>query len=144
MPILPLGAILARDPGISRGHICARNEPWVKCALAMMIGRVIYAGSKWSLSQVGLTESSKRSGPRSALWEICGIEGPVDVDTHCYAPMDRLLERQPAIQKALAQKHLQGGQLILYDLTSSYFEGADTDSDLVNFGYNRDGKKGHD
>ena len=122
----------------------SRNEPWVKCALAMIIGRVIYAGSKLSLSQVGLLDSSKRSGPRSALWEICGIEGQVDVDTHCYEPMDRLLERQPAIQKALAQKHLQGGQLVLYDLTSSYFEGDYADSDLVTFGYNRDGKKGHE
>ncbi len=81
----------------------------------MMIGRVIYAGSKLSLSQVGLLDSSKRSGPRSTLWEICGIEDEVDVDTHCYEPMDRLLERQPAIQKALAEKHLPGGQLVLFD-----------------------------
>ncbi len=56
--------------------------------------------------------------------------------------MDRLLERQPAIRKALAEKHLPGGQLVLYDLTSSYFQGASADSDLVTFGYNRDGKKG--
>jgi transposase len=58
--------------------------------------------------------------------------------------MDRLLERQSAIQRALAGKHLQGGQLVLYDLTSSYFEGEYADSDLVTFGYNRDGKKGHE
>ena len=58
--------------------------------------------------------------------------------------MDRLLDRQAAIQRALAERHLQGGQLVLYDLTSSYFEGEYVESDLVTFGHNRDGKKGHE
>ena len=134
---------LAKDLGLDR-LLYSRAEPWVKGALAMIIGRVLYAGSKLALSQVGQVDSPGRSGPRSALWEICGIEGEVDVDTHCYEPMDRLLERQPAIQKALAKQHLHGGQLVLYDLTSSYFEGEYAHSDLVTFGYNRDGKKGHE
>jgi len=34
--------------------------------------------------------------------------------------------------------------MVLYDITSSYFEGEYTQSDLVSFGYNRDGKKGHE
>jgi transposase len=34
--------------------------------------------------------------------------------------------------------------LVLYDITSSYFEGAYPQSDLVTFGYNRDGKRGHE
>ena len=33
---------------------------------------------------------------------------------------------------------------MLYDITSSYFEGAYTQSDIVTFGYNRDGKRGHE
>lgn len=125
---------LAKDIGLDR-LLYSRSEPWARSALAMIIGRLIYSGSKLSLSQLA---------PRSALWEVCGIEGVVDVDTNCYEPMDRLLERQPAIQRALAEKHLQGGQLVLYDLTSSYFEGEYVQSDLVTFGYNRDGKKGHE
>jgi transposase len=44
----------------------------------------------------------------------------------------------------LAARHLQDGHLVLYDITSSYFEGAYTQSDLVTFGYNRDGKRGHE
>jgi len=36
----------------------------------------------------------------------------------------------------------QDGHLVLYDITSSYFEGAYTQSDIVTFGYNRDGKRG--
>ena len=58
--------------------------------------------------------------------------------------MDRLLERQKAIQRALAKKHLRNGQVVLYDITSSYFEGDYEQSDIVLFGYNRDGKRGHE
>src|SRR5260370_33175651 len=58
--------------------------------------------------------------------------------------MDRLLERQSAIQRTLAARHLQDGQLVLNDMTSSYFEGAYIQSDIVTFGYNRDGKRGHE
>ena len=46
------------------------------------------------------------------------MEGKVDVDRHCYLPMDRLLERQSAIQRTLAARHLQDGHLVLYDITS--------------------------
>ena len=113
----------------------SRQEPWVACALAMIIGRLIHAGSKLALSQ---------QGSHSVLWELCGVPGPIDVDTHCYAVLDRLLARQPAIQRALAKKHLQNGHLVLYDITSSYFEGEYAASDLVTFGYNRDGKRGHE
>jgi len=57
-----------------------------------------------------------------------------------YAAMDWLLERQEAIEKKLAARHLSAGGLVLYDLTSSYFEG--THCPLAKLGYNRDGKKG--
>ena len=113
----------------------SRNEPWVRDCLAMIAGRVVYAGSK-----LALTHQARNS----ALWELCGIPGDVDVEDHCYKPMDRLLERQKAIQKALAKKHLRNGHVVLYDITSSYFEGAYAQSEIVLFGYNRDGKKGHE
>ena len=101
----------------------------------MIAGRIIYAGSKLSLSHCG---------SYSALWETCGIGGDIDVNVHCYAAMDKLLERQESIQKTLAKKHLQDGILVLYDITSSYMEGEYEDSDLVCFGYNRDGKRKHE
>lgn len=99
----------------------SRKEPWVGAALAMIIGRVVHAGSK-----------------------LAGVAGKIDVDQHCYEVMDRLLERQPAIQRALAKKHLQNGQLVLYDITSRYFEGEYAASEIAAFGYNRDGKRGHE
>jgi len=57
-----------------------------------------------------------------------------------YAAMDWLLVRQEAIQKKLAARHLHDGGLVLYDLSSSYFEG--TTCPLARLGHNRDGKKG--
>jgi transposase len=57
-----------------------------------------------------------------------------------YAAMDWLLARQDAIQKKLASRHLHEGGLVLYDLSSSYFEG--TSCPLAKLGHNRDGKKG--
>jgi len=125
---------LADEIGLSRS-IYSRREPWVRDCLAMIVGRVIYAGSKLALSH---------QGKNTALWALCGVSGPVDVREHCYAAMDRLLERQEAIQKRLASLHLKDGSLVLYDITSSYFEGAYADSEIVHFGYNRDGKRGHE
>jgi transposase len=58
--------------------------------------------------------------------------------------MDKLLQRQGAIQKTLARRYLDGGHLVLYDITSVYFEGEYKQSELVGFGYNRDGKKGRE
>jgi transposase len=125
---------LARQLGLER-LLYSRSEPWVRDCLAMIVGRVVYAGSKLALSN---------QWKNTALWELCGVEGPVDVEGHCYEPMDRLLERQPAIQRALAKAHLKNGHLVLYDITSSYLEGAYGDSLIVLFGYNRDGKRHHE
>ncbi len=101
----------------------------------MIVGRLVYAGSKLSLCN---------HHPNTCLWELCGIAEPPDVDVQCYEPMDKLLQRQPAIQKNLARRHLKGGHLVLYDITSVYFEGEYKASKLVKFGYNRDRKKGRE
>ena len=113
----------------------SKNKPWKQNIYAMIAGRIIFAGSKLSLCN---------QFNNTALWELCGVENRPDVRKHCYEALDRLLERQSAIQKKLAKKHLDDGNLILYDITSSYLEGEYEKSELVKFGYNRDGKKGHE
>ena len=113
----------------------SRPEPWVNSLVAMIVGRLVYAGSKLSLCN---------HHPNTALWELCGIAGQPDVDVHCYEPMDKLLQRQSAMQKNLARRHLNEGHLVLYDITSIYFEGEYKASELVKFGYNRDRKKGRE
>ena len=124
---------LARDLGLHR-ILYSRSEPWVDSALAMIVGRIIYQGSKLSLCN---------QSANTCLWELCGIEGRPDVEEHCYLPLDRLLQRQNAIQKKLAARHLQDGCLVMYDITSSYLEGDYEQSEIVRFGYNRDQKSGH-
>ena len=57
-----------------------------------------------------------------------------------YEALDWLLRRQTRIENKLAKKHLQEGTLVLYDVSSSYYTGQQ--SELIRFGYNRDGKKG--
>jgi len=57
-----------------------------------------------------------------------------------YAAMDWLIERQDKIEKRLAKRHLKEGGLVLFDLTSSSFEGVTCP--LAKIGYSRDGKPG--
>jgi hypothetical protein len=71
--------------------------------------------------------------------------GVADADEQeLYAAMDWLLERQDRIQNKLATRHLkadaEAGAIALYDLSSSYYEGATCP--LARRGYSRDGKKG--
>ena len=67
--------------------------------------------------------------------------GVLDADEDdLYGAMDWLLAHQNTIQKKLAARHLSEGGLVLYDLSSSYFEG--TCCPLAKLGYNRDGKSG--
>lgn len=77
-------------------------------------------------------------------WHTCTLAadyGVADADEDdLYAAMDWLLARQDSIQAKLAARHLSAGGLVLYDLSSSYFEG--TTCPLAKLGHNRDGKKG--
>ena len=57
-----------------------------------------------------------------------------------YAAMDWLIERQDTIEKRLARRHVKEGGLVLFDLTSSSFEGVTCP--LAKIGYSRDGKPG--
>lgn len=74
----------------------------------------------------------------STLAEDFGVTEANEDDL--YAAMDWLLARQDTIQKKLAARHLSDGGLVLYDLSSSYFEGSTCP--LAKLGYSRDGKKG--
>ncbi len=57
-----------------------------------------------------------------------------------YEAMDWLLERQSRIEHKLAARHLGQGAQVLYDVTSSYYEGRTCP--LMRFGHDRDGKTG--
>lgn len=80
----------------------------------------------------------------SRWWHTRTLAEDLDVtkadEDDLYAAMDWLLDRQDAIQRKLAARHLKPGSLVLYDLSSSYFEGKTCP--LAALGHNRDGKKG--
>jgi hypothetical protein len=97
--------------------------------LAMILGRVICPGSK-----LGMVRTLGQSTLASEL----GVEGADEDDL--YAAMDWLVERQHRIEERLAGRHLADGEMVLYDVSSSYFEGRACS--LARLGYSRDGKLG--
>lgn len=101
--------------------------------LALAVSRILDPGSKLAAARALSPDTAA-----SSLGEQLGL-GAVD-EEELYAALDWLVVRQPAIEAALAKRHLSGGALVLYDVTSSYMEGRCCP--LAEFGYNRDGKKG--
>lgn len=101
-------------------------------ALALVAGRVLHPGSKLSLSR--LLDGGSRA---STLGEVLGVEGADE--NELYGAMDWLVARQSKIEDALAKRHLTNGCLVLYDVSSSYFEGKSCP--LARFGYSRDHRK---
>jgi transposase len=101
--------------------------------LAMIVARIIDPGSKLAVARALSPETAT-----SSLATILGL-GEVDED-ELYTALDWLGERQPAIETALAKRHLKNGTLVLYDVSSSYMEGSCCS--LAQRGYSRDGRRG--
>jgi len=101
--------------------------------LAMIVARIVDPRSKLATAR-GLDDDTAFS----SLGELLGIHCADEDDL--YAAMDWLLEQQPRIEAKLAEGHLKNGCLVLYDVTSTYFEGRSCP--LAQMGYNRDKKKG--
>jgi hypothetical protein len=80
--------------------------------VAMIVGRVICPESKLGTA---------RTLGQSTLAEELGVQGADEDDL--YEAMDWLLERQDMIEDLLAARHLRDGEMVLYDVSSSYFEG---------------------
>jgi transposase len=115
---LGLARLLERQPSPERSRV-----------LAMICQQVLRPGSKLACT---------RALAQSTLAEELGVAG-VDAD-QLYAALDWLLERQPRIEARLARRHLREGAHVLYDVSSSYFEGRSCS--LLAFGYSRDGRRG--
>jgi len=101
--------------------------------LALVVNRLLDPGSKLAAARALSPETAS-----SSLGEQLGL-GVVDED-ELYGALDWLAVRQSAIEAALAKRHLAGGTLVLYDVSSSYLEGRCCP--LAQFGYNRDRKRG--
>jgi len=97
--------------------------------IAMIAERLIFPSSKLA---------------HTRHWHDTTLAEKLDIadatEDHLYDAMDWLLLRQKAIEKKLARRHLGEGAMVLYDVTSSYYEGKTCP--LARFGYDRDGKTG--
>lgn len=124
---------LIKKIGLDKVIYSRPSEDWVKLVIGMIVGRILYKGSKLSLTRLPAF---------SSLWSQLGVEHLAKDVNKLYQAMDNLHDRQKKIQKKLAKQHIKQRQLLLYDITSSYLVGEYEDSDLAHYGYNRDKKQG--
>jgi Transposase DDE domain len=97
--------------------------------MAMICQRAIAPASKLA---------TVRAFEQSTLADELGVSGADEDDL--YEAMDWLYARQERIEDRLARRHLKEGELVLYDVSSSYFEGRTCE--LAKLGYSRDQKRG--
>ena len=97
--------------------------------VAMIVDRLITPRSK-----LGFVRAVDEETAISSLGAVLRL-GAVK-EREAYEALDWLLERQQRIENGLARRHLQDGVLVLYDVSSSYFEGRRCP--LARHGYSRD------
>lgn len=134
---LPHGHVAAvlgmlRKIGLDR-LIASKPCREAQLVIATIVLRIIAPGSKLA----NLTSLHPETAEHSLADELQleEIETP-----ELYEALDWLLKRQTRIENKLAKKHLEEGTLVLYDVSSSYYTGRQ--SDLIRMGYSRDGKPG--
>ena len=118
MQRLGLASLIGAEP-------CRQRE----LVLAMVASRIVQPSPKLATTRWWHT---------TTLAEDFGVAEATEDDL--YAAMDWLLARQDRVHKKLASRHLHEGGLVLYDLSSSYFEGVTCP--LAKRGYSRDGRPG--
>jgi transposase len=121
---LQLEPILSRAP-------CPERD----LVVAMIVARILEPSSKLATARGLHTETAT-----SSLAAVLSLKEAVD-ENDLYDAMDWLLERQQRLEDALAQRHLRDGSLVLYDVSSTYFEGRRCP--LARFGHSRDERSGN-
>jgi transposase len=120
---------LGLDDLLTRSHCRERD---LVCAL--ITAHIVDPRSKLATAR-GLDEETASSS-LAALLQLASAD-----EDDLYAAMDWLLPRQARIEQALAKRHLADGCLVLYDVTSTYFEGRRCP--LGRFGHSRDERNGN-
>ena len=142
---VPLGQAFEITRSRAQGHVHAVAAAMQRLGFASLIAAKASRERDLVLAMV----ASRIVDPQTKLatvrtWHTTTLAedfGAADAsEDDLYAAMDWLLVRQSTIQKKLAARHLREGGLVLYDLSSSYFEGATCP--LAKLGYSRDGKRG--
>ena len=126
---------LGLDAFISKAIPKGREDiPWAVMSLVLVLGRLCNPSSELYLAEHGYESS--------AMSELLGI--PLDKvnDDRLYRALDRLLPHKEELERHLKQKlgelFPMNYDLLLYDVTSTYFEGEASRNDLAQRGYSRD------
>jgi transposase len=127
--------------GHVRAVLCAMDQLGFKKLIASRPSRerdIVTAMVAWRIIRPASKLSMQRTWKDTTLPDLLGIRNVNEDDL--YNAMDWLVTRQDQIEKKLAKRHFTKNGLVLYDLSSSYFEG--TKCPLAKLGYNRDGLRG--
>lgn len=128
-----VAAVLGTMKNLNIPYLISKvDSPERRNAIALIAGRILHPSSKLSLSRYLI-------GKFSTLSDEIGLCDDL-TEGDLYASMRWLFDRQERIQKSLSKRHLEADTVVLYDLSSSYYEG--DHCELAKFGHNRDKKKG--
>jgi transposase len=101
----------------------------------MIVARILEPSSKLAAARGFHPQTAT-----SSLAALLGLDEAID-ETQLYRSLDWLLQRQPSIENALAKRQLSEGSLVLYDVSSTFFEGRRCP--LARFGHSRDERGGN-
>lgn len=142
---LPAGEAFQIERSLPAGHVMAALGMARRLDLARLLDRKPSRERDLCVAMICervIAPASKLAGVRAFEQSTLASElGVADADEDdLYGALDWLVERQSRIEDRLAQRHFSDGELVLYDVSSSYFEGHACP--LARLGYSRDGKRG--
>jgi hypothetical protein len=128
-----VAAVIGTMRKLDLARLISRKDPELAAlCMAMIASRILCPGSK--LFTARMVDPATCG---SSLGEELGLQ---HLDEYAlYRAMDFLVQQQPRIEQALASRHLHDGSLVLYDVSSTWFEGRHCV--LAKFGHSRDGRK---
>lgn len=121
---------LGLEPILSRSRTPQRD-----LVVAMIVARILEPASKLATARAFHPDTAT-----SSLASVLGLDEAIE-ENQLYDALDWLLSRQQSIENALAKRHLSEGCLVLYDVSSTYFEGRHCP--LARFGHSRDERSGN-
>jgi transposase len=128
-----VAAVLGMAKKLDLLRLISRSDPQMAAlCVAMIVSRILSPASK--LSTARMIHSSTCASSLGEELELEQIN-----EEALYRAMDDLFEQQERIETALAKRHLREGCLVLYDVSSTWFEGRCCP--LAKLGYSRDGRK---
>ena len=143
--LVPAGGAFAIERSLPAGHVIAALSMARRLELGRLVDRQPSRQRDLVLAMIcerAIAPASKlatvRAFAQSTLADELGVAGADEDDL--YGAMDWLVARQQRIEERLARRHLKDGELVLYDVSSSYFEGRSCE--LAKLGYSRDQKRG--